>query len=531
MRLIYKIICLSFSFVLAGGGGLYAQDSASSKRPFYEYKGNYGEQLDKIKSKFKDAFGYDVVDMGRSWTPTEVEALHLAFNQLPPTFYEISDLKALYRLDNIVLGPGQGTTDDIPAATLPAFSTIYENTTRSYKVFVEKKDLRVEFYNPLFYEDRSALINIIQHEMAHAFDMAKGFLSFSDEWISLSKFRVLHIFPLDGNRESDSIYSLINDSIVDNYAPVSTRNLPTYSRQNPQEDFANSVTAYIHYPYFRFTHPSRYKFLKKNVFAGKEYFLEDSTVNGLKEKISSDLGDALAKGAWDDVRNIFIELGRGYYPDLEKKIISRIQEALGTTSVSQEKDRILGLGTCYLMQPEGLELRKELIRARRVSVKEFLKDPRCFRIARDYFEKNLSKWPPSNLYFYQDGGMSHLQFTDPVLGTAHLRGFDTEYAWRIFVVGGSKKPLATGKHNVDEGGNGSVRIDLMKSADKNFEFPAGKVLRIELGVKRIHPRTFKIIESEKTGIQFVVQPWFRYIGPQPPAIRVTVPFNSPRVFH
>ena len=526
-----KIIFLFFVLVMVNNSALFAQDSPASKRSFYEYKGNYGEQLDKKKSAFTNAFGYELVDMGRSWAPDEVEILQLAFKQLPSTFYGISGVKSLYRLDSIVLDSEQIPTDDIPAATLPAFSTIYEHTTKSYKVFVDRKNLRVEFYNPLFYEDRSALINIIQHEMAHAFDMAKGFLSFSDEWISLTKFRVLHIFALDGDRDSNSIYTLLNDPAVDNYAPVSIRNLPTYSRLNPQEDFANSVTAYIHYPYFRYTHPSRYEFLKKNVFAGKEYFLEDSTVNSFEEKIQSDLDNALANGQWDDVRNIFIELGRGYYPGLEKRIISQIKETLGTMSVSREKDRILALGTCYLNQPEGLELRKDLIRAGRVSVKTFLKDQKCFRIARDFFEKNLSKWSASNLYFYQDGGKSFLQFTDPVLPTAHVRGFDTEYSWRMFVVDGGKKPIAQGRFITDEGGNGSVLIDLMQSAGKKFDIPEGKTLGMDLGIRRTHPRTFKIIESKKTGIQFIVRPWFRYMGPQSPEIRLTTPFNSPRAFH
>ena len=154
---------------MVSNSALYAQDAPASKRPFYEYKGNYSEQLDKKKSAFTSAFGYELVDMGRSWAPDEVEILHLAFKQLPSTFYGISGMKSLYRLDSIMLDPEQIPTDGIPAATLPAFSTIYEHTTKSYKVFVDKKNLRVEFYNPLFYEDRPALINIIQHEIGSCF--------------------------------------------------------------------------------------------------------------------------------------------------------------------------------------------------------------------------------------------------------------------------------------------------------------------------------------------------------------------------
>ena len=420
-----SIICFSLFCFLFSFGDLYAQGTDFSKRPFYEYQGNYGEEVLTKKSKFKSAFGYNLIDMGRNWSPIEIGVVHAAFEQLPPGFYKIPSLKNLYRLENIVLTAKNASGNNIPAATLPSFTTVYENISQLYRVFVEKQELRIEFYNPLFHEDRIDLINIIQHEMAHAFDFSRGFLSFSDEWISLTKFKVLHIFALDGVRDSDSLYALVNDPKVNNYAPIATRNVSTYSRQNPQEDFANSVTAYIHYPYFRYTHPARYKFLKKNVFDGKEYFLNDPSVNGFEEKVNSDIKKALNNGAWANVSAILVELSRGYFPAFEKKIISLIKEALGTISVSKEKDKILSLATCYLMQPEGLELRKNLIQSRRISVKEVLKDPQCFRYARDTFEKQLSKWAPSNLYFYQDGGIGFIQFVDPILIAGHVRGFTT----------------------------------------------------------------------------------------------------------
>jgi len=531
MRSLFGIVYLTFFLIVIGWGDLHGQAFAPSDRPFYEYKGNYGQQIKNKKSKFKEAFGYGLVNMGRNWSLDEIKLLHKAFNQLPPTFHRISKLKSLYRLENIVFNSEQDRGDDVPAATLPSFSTIYENISQSYKLFVQQQELRVEFYNPLFYEDQVDVINIIHHEMAHAFDFSNGFLSFSDEWISLTKFRVLHILALDGGKESDSLYTLVNDPQVDNYAPVSTRNLSTYSRQNPQEDFANSVTAYIHYPYFRYTHPSRYKFLKKNVFDGKEYFPEDLGINGFEEKINSDLENALGHGSWEDVRNIFIELSRGYFPDLEKTIIGRIQKVLGSMSVSMDKDKILGLATCYLMQPEGLKLRKHLIRSGRISVKTFLKNPRCFRDSRDAFEKNISRWSPSNVYFYHDRGSSYIQFVDPALATAYVRGFETHYFWKIFIEDGSKKPLAEGRFKRDEGGNGSIQINLMESADSKFEFPAGKTLRMELQARRVNPQNFKKFESEKSVIRFVFQPWFRYLGPDQPGIRMVTPFNSQEKFH
>lgn len=531
MKLIFKCVFYSLFLAVFGVGKLYAQGNDASKRPFFEYKGNYGEQVISKKTKFKEAFGYNLLDMGRNWSPEEIDIMHAALSQLPSTFHKIPGLSSLYRLDNIVVASDQASAADVPAATLPSFSTIYENISQSYRVFVEKQELRVELYNPLFHEDRDDLINIVQHEMAHAYDFSKKFLSFSDDWISITNFKVLHIFALDGVKDSDSLYALINDPKVNNYAPIATRNIPTYSRQNPQEDFANSVTAYIHYPYFRYTHLARYEFLKKNVFDGKEYFLNDPGVNGFEEKVNSDIEKALNSGSWFDISSILVELSRGYFPELEKKIINRIKKALGVMSVSKEKDKILGLATCYLMQPEGLELRKYLIRSRRISVKEFLKDPQCFRYARDTFEKQLSKWSPSNLYFYQDGDSGLIQFVDPVLSVGHVRGFDTEYGWKIFFEGEGKRLLAEGSSSWEEGGNGSVIINLKNSSTQKFDFPEGKILRMELIAKRNHPTNFKSFVSERTGVRFIVQPWFSYIGPNSPQIRVTFLANAQKNTH
>ena len=41
--------------------------------------------------------------------------------------------------------------------------------------------------------------------------------------------------------------------------------------------------------------------------------------------------------------------------------------------------------------------------------------------------------------------------------------------------------------------------------------------------KRTHPINFKSFVSERTGVRFIVQPWFSYIGSNPPKIRVTFP--------
>ena len=193
--------------------------------------------------------------------------------------------------------------------------------------------------------------------------------------------------------------------------------------------------------------------------------------------------------------------------------------------MSKEKDKILSLCTCDLMQPEGLEFRKNWSRSHRISVKEVLSDPQCFRYARDTFEKKLSKWAPSNLYFFQDGGNSFIQFVDPVLAVAHVRGFNTRYVWNIFFEGEGRVLLAEGSSVWVNGGNGSVEINIKKSFTGDFEFPEGKILRIELMAKRTHPINFKSFESERTEARFIVQPWFSYIGRNPPNISVTFPMN------
>ena len=152
MILVHRFLYFSLSALFFFVADLYAQNSDTSKRPFYEYKGNYGDEVESKKAKFKSAFGYNLIDMGRNWSPLEIDIVQAAFNQLPPGFHKIPSLRSIYRLDKIVLNAENVSGADIPAATLPSFSTIYENTSQSYSVFVQKQELRVELYNPLFHE-------------------------------------------------------------------------------------------------------------------------------------------------------------------------------------------------------------------------------------------------------------------------------------------------------------------------------------------------------------------------------------------
>ncbi|MDA0691786.1 MAG: hypothetical protein O3A78_05750 [Nitrospinae bacterium] len=501
-------------------------EEGSPPRKFYEYPGDYGQEVQQLMDKFKDAFGYELIEFGEAWRTDQIEKLHAVFSELPPTFYKMPGFKGLYRLSRIMADSGEITGDEIPAATLPPFITIYKSLGKSYQVLVADQDPRVEFYTPLFYEDEKAFKNIVQHEMAHAFDMVHGFPSFSAEWLAIANFRILNIPALDAKPGSDFLYTFLNDAGVDNYAPVSLRHLPTYSRQNLQEDFANSVAAYINYPYFRYSHPARYRFLKEKVFAGKEYFSADDKNLGFDDKVLADFKVAMDKKDWQRVTQIIAEVSRGHYPKLESAIVSRLREEIDSGPAVDGKDLQLSLASCLLQDPEALELRKNLIIKKRVSIEKLLKNERCFRSGRDNFQKNLVKWAPANVHFFQEKGQSFLQFLDPVLGVAHSRGYNTQYVWRLLTERQGSEPVAGGNLVLKEGGNGSVKIDLAATAENKFVLPEGQPLVLELGVMRMHPRQFDTYNSEITKIRFVMHPGFNYQGPERPNIRVMYPFRA-----
>ena len=265
--------------VRASHMGAVGEESQKGKRPLYSYQGNYREEINRLKEKFKSAFGYDLMDLDEGWRPEEIKRFHDAFSRLPANFYRIKGLKGFYRASQLQIKNKSSFSSDapdnsgIPAATFPGFTSVYRQAHQSYQVVLADEPLRIEFYNALFYESEEDFNNIVHHEMGHVFDLSHGFLSFKDEWLALSQFHVLHLPALDGKADSDFLYTLVSDPDVLNYAPVSSRHLPTYSRENLQEDFANSVAAYIHYPYFKHTHPKRYRVPEsEHVFRNREYF-------------------------------------------------------------------------------------------------------------------------------------------------------------------------------------------------------------------------------------------------------------------
>jgi hypothetical protein len=494
----------------------WAQDS---KRPFYEYPGDYRQQVNQLKDEFKLQFGYELIDLELGWKPDEIKELTLAFSKLPDTFLNIPGLKGFYHLSKLRAVPEGMPVDDVPASTFPKFQTVYRNSKLSYLVEVDNQEPRIEFFNSLFYEDSEQFQNIVQHEMAHIFDIFHGYLSFSKEWLEISNFSLIHLPALDGRPGDDYLFTTLNDPDVVNYAPVSTRQLSTYSRQDPQEDFANSVSAYINYPYFRYSHPKRYQYLKNRVFGGREYY--PSTTMNYQDKVVVDFDAALNSRNWNNVIKISQEVGRGYFPEIESQLIERLKANL-KNSPDSRRDAKLGGATCYFLSPKALDIRRNLIRKKRVPLKTFLKISRCGLMSLRSFEKEFSKRSMERIYFFKNKDKAQLQFLDPALPISGARGFETRYLWRIFYEG-SNVHIAEGTYIVEGVRSGSIKIDLEKSVVGTLNLPTGKSLVLELGAQRMHPREFKRFNSNPNKIRFVIQPGFNYKARKNSEIKVIYP--------
>ena len=506
------VLILNFLFAFVSWG-------EEAKRPFYEYPGDYGQQVKQLKDDFKTQFGYELLDLELLWKPDEIKELTLAFAKLPETFVHITGVKGFYHLSKLRAAPEGMPVDNIPAATFPGFQTVYRNSNLSYHVEVDDQEPRIEFFNALFYEDREKFQNIVQHEMAHVFDTFYKYLSFSKEWLAISKFNLIHLPALNGRPGDDYLFTALNDPDVGHYAPVSTRQLSTYSRQNPQEDFANSTSAYINYPYFRYSHPERYQFLKEKVFGGKEYF--PGTTMSYQEKVVSDFETALVDSDWVEAASIVREVGRDYAPEVESELIKRLKKIL-EASPNSVRDVRLGIATCFLYSPSALEIRRNLIRKKRVPLQTLLEVRRCGLMSRRSFEKVFTQWSMRSIYFFKNKGRAQLQFLDPVLPLAGARGFETRYIWRVFYEG-SNVHMAEGTYLVEGVIPGSVKIDLEKSVVGTLNLPTGKPLILELGAQRVHPREFKRLNSKPAKIRFVIQPGFNYEAHRNTDIKIIYP--------
>jgi hypothetical protein len=526
--LVLILLLVGFNFSMgsdvahASHMGAVGEDHQKGKRPLYAYPGNYREEVNRLKAKFKSAFGYELMDLDEGWRPEEIERFHSAFSRLPENFYHIKGLKGFYRAAQLqVKNSGQASSaSGIPAATFPRFTSVYRQAHQSYQVVLADEPLRIEFYNALFYESEEDFSNIVHHEMGHVFDLSHGFLSFKSEWVKLSRFRILHLPALDGKADSDFLYTLVSDPDVLNYAPVSSRHLPTYSRENLQEDFANSIAAYIHYPYFQYTHHRRYQYLKEHVFRDREYFKSEK--GSYVSILMSHFEEALAQQDWRRVIRLVREQSRVLNVPLEKRIVEALRHAVDQ-KISGEADLQLAIASCYLIHPKALGLRKSLLVTRRIQLAKVLRDSRCRRMGGQVFEGDQAKWSLTHLQFYREVGKAKIQFLDPVALTAYARGFETRYQWKLSVTSPRSKVFSRGEAIGPMEPNGAFKIDLEKTAKGRYVLPEGRVLILEVNALRTHPQKSKPLESPWTPIRFVVQPDYEYLGPSQVSFRIIYP--------
>lgn len=514
-------------------GHMGTEHPGNKDRPLYVYPGNYRDEVNRLKEKFKQAFGYELMELDEEWRPEEIEKLHNAFARLPGSFHRIKGLKGFYRAARLRIkhqGPGAPeipADSGIPAATFPRFTTVYRQAHQSYLVALADEPLRLEFYNSIFFESPEDFDNIVHHEMAHVFDLSHGFLTFQSEWLALAGFHILHLPALDGKADSDFLYTLINDPGVKNYGPVSGRHLPTYSRENPQEDFANSVAAYIHYPYFKYTHPRRYQFIKKNIFGSKEYFKRGE--GGYGTLIVSHFEETLAKQDWRQLIRLAQEQSRFLDAPVEMKMVKALRQAIDK-KISAKADLQLAIASCYLIHPEALALRRDLLITRRIQLAKVFRDSRCRRMGGQLFEGDQVKWPVMQLRFYREDGKAKVQFLDPVALTAHARGLKTLYQWQLSVTSPRSRIISHGESEGSKETNGAFVMDLEQTAkDRTFKgpyvLPKGQKLIFEVRAFRKSPSKVRSPEmvSPWARLQFVVQPDFNYLGPQDTSIKILYP--------
>jgi len=111
--------------------GTPGEESHKHERPLYAYPGNYRDEVNRLKEKFKQAFGYELMGLDEEWRPEEIERLHSAFARLPDNFYRIAELKGFYRVSRLVIAgaepgaPEAPTASGIPAAAFPRFSVVH----------------------------------------------------------------------------------------------------------------------------------------------------------------------------------------------------------------------------------------------------------------------------------------------------------------------------------------------------------------------------------------------------------------------
>jgi len=523
MRLICSVTIASIMFFLNAVSIFAEAEQSKPKRPFYEYKGDYRGNINKQKKEFKDSFKYELMDLDKGWIPNEISVIHKAFSQLPSNLYGIKGLKGFYRTGYLKAPKAGIPPDEVPAATFPTFSTIFRNNEKSYNVYIQDETLRIEFFNPLFFESESEIINIIHHEFGHAYDISQGLLSVSQEWLNIAKFRILHLPPLDAKEKGDFLFTFLNDANTPNFAPTALRQQGTYSRLNPQEDFANSFAAYIHYPYFKYTNPERYKFFKENVFGGKEYFTENGDNLDYLAKLTLDLDRAFTEKNWNALGNIATEVSRITNEKASNLVISYFEKAIDADK-SRATVITLAEKSCYILSKTALDFRRSLARNKLMVLKDILGERRCRQTARLPFEKGFVKLPATNIYFYRENETPFIQFLDSMAPLSNARGFRSKYSWTLSLSNGGKIIASGEKSGAD--GKDSIKINLNNSSNEKFQLPFGLPLTLKITIKRNHSKTFKTFDSKAAQIQFVAQSWLKYFPSQQIKPKIVYPLTQ-----
>ncbi len=491
------------------------------KRKFFEYKGNYREEINQAKEEFKKAFGYELVDSDKSWRKDEIKSIHAAFKKLPESLHRLPGLKGLVRAYGFPSRFQEGQGGRIPAATFPKFTTVYRTELKSHMAVFSDDVFRLELYDPLFGEEDVDFENIVHHEMGHAADISHGMLSFTPDWLKISGFSILNLPALDARPGADYIYTLRNDPGNMNYAPVSLRHLPTYSRENPQEDFANSVAAYLHYPYFRYSHPKRYEYLKQNVFGGTEVFAADKGSTDYAQRVLADARRFVDQKQWESLFDLVTEVSRNTSPEIEKALLPLLYEAIDPAK-GEDSVAWVVKATCYMSDPGALVLRRQMATVKRVSVSEMMKHERCFRVGKKAFEEDQVKWPPLNMYFFLENNKPYVQLIDPIGLNAQARGYKTRYLWTLNFPETSSEVVLNGSADGPDPATGSVLIDQKKIAYRLFNLTEGEKLTLDVKAERYNDRGEKF-ESTPSRIQFVVHPWFPYVAPESETVKVRYP--------
>lgn len=178
------------------------------------------------------------------WSLDEIRVIDTAIRKLPQNFLRLSTLKTLQRMPDGYYAEEKHKKEDTAA-----YASNFSKLVMFYGRWV---------LSPEFQEE------IVIHELAHHFDFSnrKGNQDYNEN----SEFRNLSKWESVSVRGSDGRFS------VEWYPQNPKKFVREYAGTNPLEDFAEAVAYYVTEPNtLRDTDPEKFAFIKKNIFAGREY--------------------------------------------------------------------------------------------------------------------------------------------------------------------------------------------------------------------------------------------------------------------